>query len=156
MKKLIKGYSNYYIYDTGEVVNELTHKILEGSVSENGYKYYRLSKDNKKIMYYAHRLVAEYFVPNPEHKPEVNHKDCNKTNNHYKNLEWVTGQENIGHAWKMGRCERTKAQRDAARENLKIARKKLKEIRDERRTLHEALQRSASFLTHLFVVLQVY
>lgn len=61
MRKLIFGYSNYYVEDNGDVFNSITNKILKGSISENGYKYYRLSKDGKKKMFYAHRLVAEAF-----------------------------------------------------------------------------------------------
>lgn len=94
MKKLINGYLNYYIYDTGEVYNDFTHKMLKGSIGENGYKYYRLSKDNKKIMFYAHRLVAEYFIPNPNNLKVVNHIDGNKLNNDINNLEWVNYSEN--------------------------------------------------------------
>lgn len=99
MKKKIKNYENYCIYDNGDVENLSTNKILKGSISENGYKYYRLSKDNKKQMYYAHRLVAEAFIPNPKNLPVVNHKDGNKLNNNVDNLEWATYSENIIHAY---------------------------------------------------------
>lgn len=99
MRKKINGYDNYYIYDNGDVLNTNTGKILAGSVGEHGYKYYRLSKDNQKKMYYAHRLVAEYFLDNKDNLPVVNHKDGNKLNNNLENLEWVDYSENTKHAY---------------------------------------------------------
>lgn len=99
MRTKINGYDNYFIYDNGDVLNSITNKILKGSIGENGYKYYRLSKDNKKKMFYAHRLVAEYFLENKNNLPVVNHKDGNKLNNNIDNLEWASYSENTQHAY---------------------------------------------------------
>lgn len=97
MRKKIKNYDNYYIYDNGDVLNINTNKLLSGSIGENGYKYYRLSKNNKKQMFYAHRLVAEHFIENSNNLPVVNHIDGNKLNNIVSNLEWVSYSDNTKH-----------------------------------------------------------
>lgn len=63
-----------------------------------GYASVRLPDKNHLV----HRLIAEAFIPNPENKPQVNHKDGNKRNNNVSNLEWATPQENVAHAVRMG------------------------------------------------------
>lgn len=98
MTKQIKGYTKYTIDEDGNVYNTQTKKYLKGSIGENGYKYYRLSQDNIKKMFYAHRLVAEAFIPNPNNLPVVNHIDGNKLNNNISNLEWVSYSDNSRHA----------------------------------------------------------
>ena len=94
-----ESYPNYLISDSGEIKNIITNKMLKGSISENGYRYFRLiNQEGKKKMEYGHRLVAEVFLPNPNNLPVVNHLDGNKLNNHVDNLEWATYSENAYHA----------------------------------------------------------
>lgn len=95
--KNINNYENYMIDENGNILNLNTNKYLKGSIGENGYKYYRLSKNNKKRMFYAHRLVAETFIDNPNNLPVVNHIDGNKLNNNIENLEWVSYSDNTKH-----------------------------------------------------------
>ena len=61
--------------------------------SKNG-PYLVYGKPQKRV----HVMVAEAFLPNPENKPEVNHKDKDGTNNKLENLEWVTKSENGVHS----------------------------------------------------------
>ncbi len=77
-------------------------RLLKASVSANGYPVVGLCKKGKARIYAVHRLVALAFVSNPDKKPQVNHKDGDKTNNHAWNLEWVTGEENSKHAERTG------------------------------------------------------
>ena len=67
-----------------------------------GYQAVTLAKDgvNRKIR--VHKLVALAFIPNPDGKPEINHKDGDKHNNKVENLEWVTAKENQRHAISTG------------------------------------------------------
>jgi hypothetical protein len=76
----------------------LTGRVL--SNKEKSGKYFSVVLKYKgKIRYVRmHRLVAEAFIPNPENKPAVNHKDLNKQNNRVDNLEWATNSENCRHA----------------------------------------------------------
>lgn len=64
----------------------------------NGYKHVKIAGK----LFYVHRLVAIAFIPNPQNKPQVNHKDGNRSNNNVSNLEWVTAKENSQHALKTG------------------------------------------------------
>lgn len=61
-----------------------------------------LHRDDDSKECRIHRLVAQAFIPNPENKPQVNHKDGNKQNNCVDNLEWNTQSENMKHAYKLG------------------------------------------------------
>lgn len=72
-------------------------KLLNGCKSRY-YSVLLCKNSNNHKLHLAHRLVATSFIPNPENKPEVNHIDGNKLNNHVNNLEWVTHRENENHA----------------------------------------------------------
>jgi hypothetical protein len=101
--KPVPNYPNYLVSNLGNIKNKRTNHVLKGSVDIHNYKYYQLINETEKKQFSCHRLVAEVFIPNPENKSQVNHKDKNKKNNHVDNLEWMTPSENIKHAIKDGK-----------------------------------------------------
>lgn len=100
--KRIEGFEDYKVSDDGYVYSEKTNRVL--NLINNSSGYFHICLTNKGEMQYKllHRLIAQAFIPNPEEKPSVNHIDGNKKNNSIENLEWVTNQENIRHAFDIG------------------------------------------------------
>lgn len=100
--KDIEGYEGLYqVSNLGRVKSlkrlHTKERIISHFLNHGGYARVNLWKDNKSKKYSVHRLVAEAFVPNPDRKPQVNHIDENKQNNHADNLEWCTQLENHNH-----------------------------------------------------------
>lgn len=93
--KQIPEYENYEASSYGNIRNKFTGRILKPA-NKGGYIGVGLSNTTTKS-FSVHQLVARTFIPNPENKSQVNHKDKNKANNHISNLEWVTNQENSIH-----------------------------------------------------------
>ena len=93
----IDGHENYSASTFGRIRNDRNGYILRPL---NPTGYCTVSLDKKGC--YIHRIIAQTFLPNPEQKPLVNHKDGNRRNNRVSNLEWATQSENIQHAVKMG------------------------------------------------------
>lgn len=102
--KSVKGFEAIYsVSSHGRLKSfkQLKKGRILSLINKTGwYLSYVLQYKNKRKSVKIHRLVAEHFLPNPDNKLEVNHKDCNKQNNHVDNLEWVTRKENHKHAMK--------------------------------------------------------
>lgn len=93
--KDIQGYEGLYaITSCGRVWSYKSKRFLMPYKNNKGYLLIKLSKNNVRKAYTIHRLVAEAYIPNPENKEQVNHKDENKENNCVNNLEWMTNEEN--------------------------------------------------------------
>lgn len=92
--KAIPGYENYLVTTWGRVYNTETGQFLKPYSHYKGYLRVDLFNADGKRHFKVHRLVANAFIPNPDGKPQVNHKDGNKHNNSITNLEWVTDTEN--------------------------------------------------------------
>ena len=101
----ILGYEDLYaVTRCGEVLSSRKGwSALSHGVKPEGYAFVGLYGVGGKPKYrMVHRLVAQAFVPNLLGKPEVNHKDGNKLNNHADNLEWATRSENAQHGHDSG------------------------------------------------------
>ena len=95
--KHLVNYENYEVSSFGKVRNKNTGRILKPGC-HGGYMSVGLSNVGKtKKTSSVHRLVALTFLNNPENKPQVNHKDKNRSNNNINNLEWATYKEQIDH-----------------------------------------------------------
>lgn len=94
--KYIDGSDNAYISTLGRI--QRNGKNVIPTEDSEGYLRVGVGKIRDRV----HRFVAKAFIPNPEHKPYVNHIDGNKKNNVVSNLEWVTAKENSEHASRTG------------------------------------------------------
>lgn len=111
----IVGNEDYEVSNCGNVRSKIRTKVniygsvrtykpqnIKASVDRYGYFYVRLRLYGKQSHHLIHRLVATAFIPNPDNKPTVNHKDGIKSNIIVSNLEWATHSENNQHAYNTG------------------------------------------------------
>lgn len=121
MIKPIQDFDGYFISDKGKVFcnlgqgnrkNGKTVPLYEikPRLTQGGYSrvYCRQTSTNKRKDLYVHRLVAEYFIPNPQNKKQVNHKNCIRNDNRVENLEWCSSKENNEYTLKIGNTIRDK------------------------------------------------
>ena len=91
----------YSVSSYGRVKSKRSRKILKLWLSKFGYYNCKICINNKEYVKRVNRLVAELFIPNKYNLPCVNHKDENKENNFYENLEWCTHKYNTNY----GTCQ---------------------------------------------------
>lgn len=79
-------------------------RILKQQRDRYGYMYVQFSSDRKRVTLKVHRIVLACFRLNPDNLPEVNHIDCNRSNNRLDNLEWCSSAYNISYREKYGKA----------------------------------------------------
>lgn len=95
--------SNYFVSDMGRILTTSYKggygtRVMKPSPNPGGYLTTVVGGKARTV----HRLIAETFIPNPEKKETVNHKNGIKTDNRVENLEWMTRSEQLQHAWDTG------------------------------------------------------
>ena len=98
---------------TTGTTKKLSGKVLKQFVTRNGYLKVCICVDGKLKTQRVHRLIAQTFIPNPENKEEVNHKNENKKDNRTCNLEWISIRNNRNYGTRMRRCIENRDQNGA-------------------------------------------
>ena len=130
--KNVKDYEEFYqvsnlgrvkslardVYYQNGTIHRIKEKILAPALNNCGYANVNLCKNGKMKNITVHRLVAEAFLPNPENKSQINHKNEVKTDNVVENLEWCDAFYNVNYG------TRTQRQKQTFKDNWKSGKNK--------------------------------
>ena len=108
MWQAIPAHPGYFVNPEGEVLGKYG-RVLKPQLGTNGYLLVYPRVGGQSTTRSVHRLMALTFIPNPENKRDVNHKNGDKLDNHIDNLEWVTHAENAVHGFANGLLHRGEA-----------------------------------------------
>ena len=150
--KQVKGYEGLYeVTENGQVfamkrtvISGIKYNVIRKyerkeklqRFDKNGYKRVNLSKNGKEKTISVHRLVAITFVEG-DSKLTVNHKDGNKLNNHYSNLEFISSSENVKHAHRIGIVPKGVRKVGTENKKAKLSESEVKEIRESNLSLRK-------------------
>ena len=104
--KIYPKNSNYLVFRDGRIMSVRFGKFITPKKAHDGYHRLQIWEGNKNNFVAWHRVVAETFIPNPDNKPYINHRNGIKTDNRAENLEWCTQRENIIDYWKKNEIPR--------------------------------------------------
>lgn len=123
--KDIKGFEGLYqVSNTGKVKSleryvparnnglRVVRERILGKNTKDDYVKIILCDGDRKRVDSVHRIVAEFFIPNPKNLPMINHKNGVKHDNRVENLEWCTQSDNVLHANRIGLCDTAKGERN--------------------------------------------
>ena len=126
--KPIDGFEKYFVSNMGNIKSNKTNRLLKIQ-KKSRYSTVGLSNENKIFSFLVHRLVAKTFIPNPDNKLTVNHKNHNTYDNRVDNLEWNTQKEQNEYNYKTDIKKRTTSRARSVDCFDKISSQLIKEFR---------------------------
>jgi hypothetical protein len=108
----IEDYENYEVSIHGDVRHRKFKRLKKASYDKDGYLTVGLFENSDLKFKKVHRLVGQAFIDN-KGLPQINHKDEDKTNNHFTNLEWCTPAYNCNYGTRIQRISESRLEKEA-------------------------------------------